>query len=869
MSVSIKSRPEKTFPDGLESNVNSVFTAMPYTFESDLYPINKRDKAWFGDSIFFDTGEVGTSISLIGSGTGEAYEIFDKIYITDCILEELNNKVHTIKNIILGVPSILILDTFIDGVANECSTVKYYNNYKALVKVSVGLPVGHSLEDDKPLVFVDELDVIFREEESDNIGRLDVSKIILSQLNAKFPEVEEVNLNSFSFCTVEFAETYELSNGVEVATFISPYIQDLIEGTQYIDGFKNIDFLTTSPLGEHWETSLDNGSEQGATSVNFAALGGKVDFSYNQGFSNNSISPILYQDIEITGNTLSYGYEMDFDFSMGDGGANTLNLHFLARNSQNGIWDELDYLSFIPSGISNLVQKSVFVPTLPYDRVGVYFSYSLPNPTTGYLVELTRFELTAFTGVANPTFEDGLNDWRQQTLVGDGNPLIDWVAGNEGDDYFVKCIADKTGNASSEVLYSFQNEIGLGTINDVSIEFEAVSLDFSELGVSTLLTFYSISPSDAYTQLSQVEITQTGRFKHTFRHQDVAELGGFGVAIRTTFNAPLLYEIKILNFQISNPLILHELNYSAGLFSVNQFQNINGGNLGQNTLRDITPISEEIQPKILTDFENPKIWIGKENYLSVYIPEETFDLVDYDGTEEIAIVIRAETISGTPESAFIRAVIIENKGSGIYFNNIDLQAIAFSAGANPFFYALEVYYAIISNDVTYPTTLTKISKSTLFLQELPYSTNDLNPAEPLPCVIKNSIRWLNLNGGWDVWHFEHEAIEGEIVKGQNYIKNDTYNSMLGEFTDGDTVEELINFTVTPTLTLFTNWLTADELKTLQRMKRAIKIQVYLPDLERWQTVNIKGTTNEIFKGTEKIREMNFKMSLPPLVTQSL
>jgi hypothetical protein len=316
------------------------------------------------------------------------------------------------------------------------------------------------------------------------------------------------------------------------------------------------------------------------------------------------------------------------------------------------------------------------------------------------------------------------------------------------------------------------------------------------------------------------------------------------------------YEVNIFDCQVYNANLDNALYYSQGAFATNQFQNKYGGNLGVNVMRSLVGVDAEELPKLLTDFETPRVFTGKETYLNSMIAESTFVL------RTGGIDIRCDVIGndGLVLSSDVVLESIVSRNDGIYLSRLNIQDVLTGEGIGvDDWKSISVFY-VSYND----TTSEHISESKTFINSKICRTDGLE------------LRWLNTSGGWESYYFENYSSFEEEIRGQNFIEHDTYNSMTGEFINGDTVEEMTMVNAQPVVTLFSDWLSVNEYAVLQRAKRSIKMQMKMKDkvvggvdFGQWQTTRIDSSTVSTYNRENKTREVSFKVKLPKLLIQNL
>lgn len=133
------------------------------------------------------------------------------------------------------------------------SIQKYYNNYAVVAQVYVGIPTGHTFNSQRPIALKGTVRVI---PDSSNIAEVAVESFVQSDLSPIKIDICEVlqsgqkvanDYNSWTAFYIAYAETYDESNGTEVSTYTSSFVNDTDGGainylyaTQSTNQFKDI-----------------------------------------------------------------------------------------------------------------------------------------------------------------------------------------------------------------------------------------------------------------------------------------------------------------------------------------------------------------------------------------------------------------------------------------------------------------------------------------------------------------------------------------------------------------------------------------------------------------------------------------------------
>ena len=134
------------------------------------------------------------------------------------------------------------------------------------------------------------------------------------------------------------------------------------------------------------------------------------------------------------------------------------------------------------------------------------------------------------------------------------------------------------------------------------------------------------------------------------------------------------------------------------------------------------------------------------------------------------------------------------------------------------------------------------------------------------CSYGNVLRWKNDLGGWETWDFKNKRIESERVTNKINIKRDVTQDWDNYYINGETENDTIKTDVSRSITFNSQILTNNEYKTLQAIKRSVRVQM-LQDSGKWQTVTVRAGSYEIVNNNENIKELSVSFDLPSTKTQ--
>jgi hypothetical protein len=216
-----------------------------YALESDLFPDNLVDNI---DTIISITqDEFGFAVVEL-AGTYETYQEKLAVKITNSGISGYNG-VWRIREV--TYPDVLVLDMpFLGDATAELQ--KYYANYNVLVKVYMGIPVGHFYYSENPITLITENPLSYKPNPQ-NIAYVEISSIIKSyfsdiendfcgQLETGIENAINDRKDWIAFY-VSFAESYDAIIDDELGTYISPYQFDL-DGAGESQLFTDINFAS-------------------------------------------------------------------------------------------------------------------------------------------------------------------------------------------------------------------------------------------------------------------------------------------------------------------------------------------------------------------------------------------------------------------------------------------------------------------------------------------------------------------------------------------------------------------------------------------------------------------------------------------------
>lgn len=312
MALTVLSRPQKALtvnnpPEVYEesyytSRWNASELPMQYQIESDLYPNNIVDSVDSFSSVDNDGGYARFELS--GS-----YEIYLKLEYVEVISSSVSSYIGIWK-IRKVFAEYITLDVAFDSDATG-TLQRTYRNYYVNVKLYAGIPSGHPLESEDPMSLIS---TILVEPRTDNIATIDVSGLVKSKVNGTIDlDSSQNHTNQWTSFYIEFAETYDVSNGSTVSSQTTAYTLDVYEDCTESNELVNSEF-SSDPSGD-WDNVESNTEANGelwdwtGTEMNVVLTEGvtdsysqifKQDFVFSQGLSYNLVYEINLLSITTT-----------------------------------------------------------------------------------------------------------------------------------------------------------------------------------------------------------------------------------------------------------------------------------------------------------------------------------------------------------------------------------------------------------------------------------------------------------------------------------------------------------------------------------------------------------------------------------------
>src|SRR5688572_24001694 len=221
---------------------NAVHLPIKYAIENDKWPENTLTTTYpvrtITSVIQSDASKCRVSV---GSGmvTGDTLRAYDYVVITNSSDSRLNG-VYQVDAVNSDIQfNISLAYSAANDTALTGASVQFcYNNYCLKVRVNAGIPIGHVFEDQKPLELISEIAVtpyLFTGGSAGdhNVADFSIAEIVRAQILTQNETLLATLPNNIDFWTafyINFAESYDLSNGTDITTFTSTYQGDSFLG---------------------------------------------------------------------------------------------------------------------------------------------------------------------------------------------------------------------------------------------------------------------------------------------------------------------------------------------------------------------------------------------------------------------------------------------------------------------------------------------------------------------------------------------------------------------------------------------------------------------------------------------------------------
>ena len=813
MGIFIRDRPSKTLSNGFLSKWSSSELPLQYKLDSNVFPINKIDTQYNITSLQYYSSEKGVRIQFDSNHNYSALKVVT-INGTDT---ELDGGNYSIKKIISS--SIIYIDTYTTDTSNTGTSVRYYPNYKGLVKVFAGSPDQHpyNLDGSKPLEEIGIIEVDFNYVDDENIGFANVNGYVKAVINAKFDADENTHFGWSSFY-VQYTETFE----------------DVLNGETYTRTGDFLDDLTTScdPFTDFVDPSFDNGlTDWSEDSSGSSWVGGVGSVS----ISTTSSSNVLYQSKELKAG-IPYYVDVNYDIDVLGGG-----VVLILNPGNGGVFSNANrYIEFIHvSGAGSF--RFNFTPSKDFDSLGV--SLSSYNGTS---VSIDLNDVNINTNVAQPCL------YTQWANFG-AKQFQDDLGGNFGDYVLnvVDTITPKMLTHFEEKTYFvgkpfyFSSIIPQSTFS-LSEDSDNLNLDVKLYNGSEVVHSFSYSVDNNGEGVYTVDVSGeiptdiewnsgTAQFTivpgNTFTDGDN---GTFEDGTPANWNISNLSPI-VFDVEVGTPS-------KTGAYScrfTSSFSSLNSGEI--ELYKFDTPIQTNIGLDYVFNF-----YYYRDNNFSINLVDNAYVYFKIEGTDVITNKFLLRNTLPTPFDWIPLSVTFTPTTESINLIMCiePIENITTAGG-----------FALLIDDVTFKGPIEYISEIK------PIKKGD-------DCTLYGgTLRWMSDLNGWDSWYFSKKKITKEKVGKKIDVINDYATDWDTNFIDGDTQRDTIKTTVNRSIVLKSQLLTTNQKTVLEQIKRSARVQ-YLTDSGKWQTVTVRAGAYNVIDESEKVHEMEIEINLPDLVIQA-
>ena len=841
MAISVTQRPQKTLSNNYVSHWNSSELPLKYTFQSDLYPINNVDTAWSITTSAYNAVLKGLELAI---GNHDLINL-DKIEINGTGTD-LDGGIFSIKG---TTTTTIIIDYFSTLNITTGTVIKYYNNYNGVVKVYAGARDGHPYNTVglKPFTLIGELVATF---DKDNKASIDVRSYIKPDITADFDSINDNSHYAWTDFTIEYSESYDLSNGSKVETYNSDFVEDEQPNCTPFTGFEDPSF--DDPNTFWTQSSYDDPFAQ-------PWVYGTGEVTFNSGL----ISNVLNQDLNIYSGV---PYTLTTNYNLSVLGANSFVDFYVCA------WDgvTLDLLTFDQirtTGVGTLIQN--VTPTKDYLRLGILVRYIVWSGDPQPIISLTSMQVT--TSVVQPCkiyssaifgvkqFQDNLGGNFGDYVLNIADTIEPKILTNFKEvrkfqnipNYFNALIPESTFTLSEGANNVFlQVDLFDSSNNDV------LSFNYKVENIGSGV--YTVNPNiDEELLNNNIELCGWTYGKVRFI---IIPSNTFSDADNGTFESGAVTGLTTLPYSVGTP------NQVGNNFAINNFgyNGVFSGYIGWLADSMAQPIKEY---SIFKNDTSLNVVTGREYEIKSYISIKggQFDPKHLDNGSLYWL-----PEGYTKDECTVKAfdIIESNVYSGGASDPLksDWYEITTKFIAKATASITLTMYESLKTDITTSTGGNFNIDDITFKGPFEYVSEQKQINNSCGCSYNNILRWKNSLGGWEIWDFQNKRIESEIVSNKINIKRDVTQDWDNYFINGETENDTIKTDVSRSITFNSQILTNDEYKVLQTIKRSVRVQM-LQDSGKWQTVTVKGGSYEVINDDKAIKELSITFELPSIKTQ--
>lgn len=816
------------------SSWNAIGGDLPvrYTLKSDLFPVNSVDANLSVSSVSTYFGA-----SQFTTGTPHGYLVGDYVTHSGFTIGAYNG-LHKITAVVSS--TIYVLEIAFAG-NDTGNSLKYYNNYQAVIRVFAGLPDAHPLSSYKPIAEIGDLSIT---PNSSNEVDVDLTTFVKSKISTKNnvnSGLMPVDIDNFTGFYVEFAESYDEATINGIISTQTPFVKDeflaCVTGQELFN-----DFSFASGLG-FWSTNGYSGN------VPWAGGSGFVSANYTTEIF--SVTRTLYQAVQLNKGTT---YVFNIIKSIGDdveirllvsedsaAGPNTRTTSVFSSTDNNITFTftaDKDYLSAGLSASFNVskpngssvqlesfsVQASDCTPILWGSNSVQQFQYHLGGNMGDYVAANDGKLCSFMTFFNTPKFFDGYPFTLSCIISSEA------INGSYlGDNVFYRMtfntsnglsiVADKTINLLGDGLYRLgeENNVNLiQVVKDFLSSYTINTIDFQLLSVPDNLfidgdfgTFDNIS-NPAGLPPSDWNLTLTPNSGNNI------------------YSPSIIYS--------NSPDVVKKGNGASVI-------NINAD--------DVTLLSGE---SVIITFNSSVSLLANSDYTIKYWFKTLFASHDPRLDDKIDIIIR-------PTGYSLNQITYSNT---LFRDNEEYkQAIVnFNTGNNTTF-TFELVINLLE-----PILGTGNTGGSFFLDEIELLGPVQELSEKKKINVNNDcysqgiyLQWLNKLGGYDSWLFTTEKDYTADINEKHLIKRDILQNWDSEFIDGDTQYDFTALTSRDKVVVRSQLLTEEEYDAIVQIKDSISVQEVRED-GSIITVEVDKRNFPIKQDRQKLYEIEFTIKYP-------
>lgn len=851
MALTVTSRPEKN-TGTFDSRWNALNLPNQYTIESDLFPTNSVDST---KNVVSYSNNVGT---LQVEVTGHGYSRLNWVVIAGCDTVEYNG-VHQIRSVV--DPNNFTVDlSYIDNPSTKGTTQTYYNNYKINVEIYSGIRDEHALNSVKPMAYIG---TISETPDSTNAANFNIARFIKDQVNTN-NDLSDTSLpnyvDNWTSFYIKYYESYDSANGNSVETYNSTAVSDDLSNCSTTEMITNGDFAT----------DLTGWSQDSSYTLDGSVYAPDSTFSWSAGTAlytagTKKISTVLYQTISTRANN-EYTYDLDWTLGVSDIG------HVYAVVS-NDLTDWYTVDMYYITGSSGTISSS-FVPDADYTYLGFLFftrldqNASFDNITVQALDCKTYFWGNHSTLPFQYQYGGNLREYVLNVARSGGKFLTKGAKLFENNYYDLSFILDSYSSqnqppALESIAYMWLDASDLTEANGA-----AVSTWIDKTGNVTVT-------APAAQEPTMVAVGINNRPSLDF---DKASAQHFNTDIDV--DQPFII-YSVVNFDLQAPSATNWLDTTdperSTIFvsgSTDKIVAFSGTSLIGNVLTTAT----DYVIKTVHDGGNGKIYvdnvlqatgtIGANGLKSSDIGKATGGTY-YDGRLAEIIILPADT-----DICILKQTedYLGNKyGTYAVTNSVFAVKQEYTNGAISDESIVDITY---KDEGVYRLRIDDIISDTCDRVDITIaSSDDCQLSETKTIEIDREcsnqdiyLTWLNTLGAWENWKFTAEKNYGVDIYSSTEIIRDITANWDSDFINGETQRDLVQIEAGEKYTVYSQYMSEDELEIVRGIMTSIKVQAWVGDKK--QTVIVKKESFNYKTDGDKLYKISFTIQFPNIQIQS-